>query len=73
MPVEYGYKRDGETVTLTMSRDDYDELLMCLGIAIRAANEPRPALFLSRLALTNRLNIGNPGYTPYQIPNKETD
>ena len=45
------YSEENGQVTLTISREDYDCLLMCLGSAA--------------LELVNRLNQGNPNYRPY--------
>jgi hypothetical protein len=59
-----GYSRDGDIVTLRMSIDDFAGVLMALGIS--AGGMARDGLALSGwLALANRLNRGNPNYTPY--------
>lgn len=61
-----GFSRRGDRVVLNMSRDDWDRLLMMMGFAMR--------VMLGRgdnpdgiLALVNRLNQGNPNFTPYEI------
>jgi len=60
---------DDGTVVLRMTRADHDALLLNLGYAAgarRARGEPlEPAL-----ALLNRLEEGNPDFTPYSIPRK---
>ena len=68
-----GYKTDGETVTLTMTREDYMWLLISLGYALGATrSDGVSSLHLGSLALANRLNAGNPNWTPYEIPTEET-
>ena len=64
--MSYSESPDGKVV-LTMSRIDYEMLLMALG-ATSGTN-----IFDMRtiLELLNRLNEGNPHYTPYQIPEKK--
>lgn len=56
-------ERDGQVI-LTMSREDYTLLLMLLGADFAwevIASRQRQLEFL------NRLNEGNPDYTPYQV------
>ena len=68
-----GYKTDGKTVTLTMTREDYMWLIISLGYAVGATrNDGVSSLHLGSLALANRLNAGNPNWTPYEIPTEET-
>lgn len=66
MPENTGYQTDGETVTLTMTRDDYMGLVMALGIAAGAMAREGNALS-GWLALADRLNAGNPTWIPYGI------
>lgn len=59
----------GDRVTLVMSRDDFDNLLLALGIAagaMHAQDEMRRFWFL--IALTNRINRDNPEFRQYEIP-----
>jgi hypothetical protein len=61
-------------VVLTLSREDYDLVLMMLGMATgycvkEHSADPERALNKA-LALMNRLNEGNPHYTPYQVEPK---
>jgi hypothetical protein len=58
-------ERDGQVI-LTMSREDYENLLIALGSAT-AAVLARPAELSNILLLMNRLNYGNPKFTPYQV------
>jgi hypothetical protein len=62
---------DGD-VTITMTSYDWDALLLTLGYASGSAmkNGDRELLY-QQIALLNRLNVGNPNYTPYAIPEKE--
>jgi hypothetical protein len=63
------WKREGDTVTLTMSREDWDRLLMVLGVATAAARKGlSPLTYGSTLALVNRLNDENPEFRPYEVP-----
>jgi hypothetical protein len=64
------YREENGQVVLTMSREDYERLLLLLGAAtaetVRAGG--RSFFTLDQiLALMNRLNQGNPNYTPYQV------
>jgi hypothetical protein len=63
------YHEENGQVVLTMSREDYERLLMCLGSAAGAASMGRGALSVNSVfGLLNRINKGNPHYTPYPIP-----
>ena len=62
-----GYSRDGDVVTLRMTVDDWGNLLASLGAA-DAARLSDKAMFYRGIALLNRLNAGNPNFTPYEIP-----
>jgi hypothetical protein len=59
-----GYSREGDVVTLTMSISDYHALLVSLGMAAGQVSDDRRML-RTQLALSNRLNAGNPAWTPY--------
>lgn len=54
-------EKDGQ-VTLTMSRDDYERLSQIFALA----SVPR-VFQRTTVELWNRLNQGNPNYTPYQV------
>ncbi len=52
------YREENGQVILTMSREDWQNLLITLGYA---------AEYRECYALLNRLNEGNPNYIPYQV------
>lgn len=60
------YREENGQVVLTMSRQDYDRVLISLGIAAghSAKNGGDLNVFF---AFVNRLNEGNPHYTPYRV------
>jgi ribosomal protein S27AE len=85
-------EKDGQVI-LTMSREDYNLLLMMLGTATAATmpdgvlksvplliyptsedlalwNRGRRDSLERMLQFMNRLNSGNPNYTPYQVEEK---
>lgn len=63
------YSRVGDEVTLTMTQDDFLSLLLYLGYASGAANKAAEIdLFWRMIGFTNRLNVGNPEFRPYDIP-----
>jgi len=63
------FREEGDRVTLEMSRDDYEQLLLILGFqegsVLRTGDE---RTFYRWLEFINRLNAGNPRFTPYEIP-----
>lgn len=69
----YSENEDGHVV-LTMSREDYANLLISLGMAAGCAlgqssrNDPS---FGRMLAFVNRINQGNPNFTPYETPDDQ--
>lgn len=58
------YREENGQVIITMSREDYQRVLMLLGAG--AASE-KIISWNKSCALMNRLNEGNPNYTPYQV------
>ena len=69
------YSEQGGQVVLTMSREDYDSLMIALGtvtgMALRDGIDTENCM-----AFLNRINQGNPNYTPYQVtdtPNAPRD
>lgn len=68
------YREENDQVVLTMSKIDYERVLMCLGAAAGLAIQGKGPLN-SRVVfeLTNRLNEGNPHYTPYQVEARDHD
>jgi hypothetical protein len=58
------YREENGQVVLTMSRGDYEILLIVLGYSFSST------LWVDRdaaLRYINRLNEGNPNYTPYEV------
>lgn len=63
------YQRKDDTVTLTMTVEEYESLLMALGYALGFSNNRGNLdLFSEWIKLANSLNKGNPKYTPYEVP-----
>lgn len=60
------YSEENGQVVLRMSREDYESLLMRLGTAF-TFYAAKPGGRDRELALLNRLNEGNPNYTPYKV------
>jgi hypothetical protein len=65
-------EKDGQVI-LSMSGEDYQKLLIALGyytdgISCRAGKD---SAFIEMIELLNRLNSGNPNYTPYQVEEKK--
>jgi hypothetical protein len=58
-------ERDGQVI-LTMSREDYDIVLMALG-AFTAMTWNKTTDKGRMFVLLNDLNSGKPNYTPYQV------
>jgi hypothetical protein len=77
-----GWSEDAAgNVTITMTRDDWEAVLLRLGMAAAHVAHVRPDVperaaapgLLSRhLALMNRINAGNPNWTPYAVPEEAT-
>jgi hypothetical protein len=64
------YSEKDNQVILTMSREDYNKLLMTFALATMQGVKFRtdfPRALENTLELMNRLNEGNPHYTPYQV------
>lgn len=59
------YREENDQVILTMTREDYQMLLIVLGYATGAAIKEHWTPAHIMFELTNRLNYGNPNYTPY--------
>ena len=59
------YEKD--RVVIDMSRDDFDMLLLVLGLAAGGQFDDR-VFFWRVMKLANTINEGNPRYTPYEIP-----
>lgn len=65
------FNLDEQTVTLTMSVGEYEELLVFLGYAGGAMLKNGDDLFQVYLKFVNRLNEGNPRFTPYETRDEE--
>lgn len=63
-------EKDGQVI-LTMSREDYADMLMVL--KLRAVTSRLRENRENMKQLLNRLNEGNPHYTPYQVEGRERD
>jgi hypothetical protein len=63
------YREENGQVVLTMSREDYNSLLKVFAAATAKLFRVNPKKGSTDwiLALLNRLNQGNPNYTPYQV------
>jgi hypothetical protein len=64
MSAPMGYSHEGDVVTLRMSFEDYEMLLITIGISLacgRRDDSMRAAFF----RFVDRLNTGNPHWTPY--------
>ena len=64
------YSEENGQVILTMSREDYNLLLIVLGYATGGAIKDHWIPAERMFELTNRLNQGNPNFTPYQVGEK---
>jgi hypothetical protein len=69
------YTENSNTITLEMSFDDYRTLLVMLGTAVGTAQmtvqiSGNALLFWRWVDFTNRMNAGNPNFTPYDIPDE---
>ena len=64
------YSEENGQVVLRMSREDYDLLVYGFGMLIGKSffgGNPR-----GLIEYFNRLNSGNPNYTPYQVGEKKS-
>jgi hypothetical protein len=59
------YKSEDDRVTLEMSREDYGQLLLLLGMALGASGGGES--FSRILMFVNELNRTNPNFTPYEV------
>ncbi|MGH9665554.1 MAG: hypothetical protein ACRD9L_14105 [Bryobacteraceae bacterium] len=56
-----------DKLTIELSRDEFELLLLALGIAAGSA-AASPALFKDLLRLANAVNRNNPAWRPYEVP-----
>jgi len=63
------YTENADTITLEMTKAQYDQLLMMLGFAAGAAHKDvNETLFYHFIAFTNKLNATNPHFNQYALP-----
>jgi hypothetical protein len=62
------YTEDGDHVCLEMTHEDFAELLLMLGYAAGAAHKESAGMSWRWIAFANKMNTGNPRFTPYEIP-----
>ncbi len=60
------YASDGERVTLTLTRDQFDQLLIMLGSSCAAVADDK-LRFRHYISLVNKLNEGNPDFRAYVL------
>jgi hypothetical protein len=60
-----GYREEDGYVVLTMTRHDYEGLLLMLGWAPGTMAREHFGNLRAHIGLVNRLNAGNPNFTPY--------
>jgi hypothetical protein len=64
------YREEDGKVVLTMSREDYELLVTLSGAGIARLRVIPEFHTEGCLMMLNRLNQGNPNYTPYQVAEK---
>jgi len=62
------YHQEGDQVTLTMTQDQYWNLLVLIGSGLAIMRRDGGPGFWSWIQLVNELNQGNPRWTPYAVP-----
>jgi len=65
------YREENEQVILSMSKEDYETVLAALA-SFTVLHLARPGHTERICALMNRLNSGNPHYTPYQVEERKS-
>lgn len=65
------YSEENGFVVLRMTREDYEFLMFNLGACIAAQQIHRGTTLPRLIGMSNRLNEGNPHYTPYQVGEKQ--
>jgi alpha-L-fucosidase len=59
----------GDTVTLEMTRGDWENLLRAVGIAAGvSSHDPDKTVFWHWIDFANRLNADIPGFVPHAVP-----
>lgn len=66
------YTKNGDKVTLEMTADDYNALLIMLGYAAGSAEKDgEHGRRREMQRFFNEMNRTNPNFTPYEVPPKE--
>jgi hypothetical protein len=65
------WKREGDVVTLTLTKKQFDQVLLALRIATGQAEGSPEAHTWFRLS--NAVNKGNPNWKPYEVASTEDD
>jgi hypothetical protein len=60
-------KREDGEVTITLTDEQFDRLLLVLGFAIGKSGPDSPISASLILGLVNAINEGNPNWTPYEV------
>jgi len=61
-----------ETITITLTRDEFDLFMLLMGEATGSAmRQGNGARVCSYLGLANSVNKDNPRWIPYQIPDEK--
>jgi hypothetical protein len=69
MPTEPTIPTEGITINVTLTPSEHSMFLFMCGYACGAVDrDGNPRLFWNFVHVVNRLNEGNPNYTPYEIP-----
>ena len=63
----------GTEVVITLTEDQFGQLLVALGIAAGSQIAASRPLFFWLIRLANALNEGNPQWRPYEIPEEYRD
>jgi hypothetical protein len=60
-------------MTITLTDNEFDSLLICLGYAVGAAWPVDRQLAVSFMRVVNAVNRDNPQFRPYVLPFEEPD
>ncbi len=63
------FRREGDDIYLKLTADQYDMVLVALGMAAGlAARENHPKGYRCWLRVADEINEGNPQWQPYNVP-----
>jgi hypothetical protein len=72
MGVTIDYENQTVSLSVTLTQAEYESLLFLLGMAMgTATKEKMTRLSYTCLRLMNKINEGNPNYTPYWVPKED--